>query len=225
VPAGALQGEKQLVSSLDAPIRLAGATLDQHRHICALFDSLEEEVRVLAPFIIDGIDRGEKASHFIDPALRERYINLLEQAGVPVRTALQRGQFSITSWHKVYLCYGKFDQFRLLEGLTRNAEKVHRDGYPRTRYIGHMEWALSGQEGCEQLTEYESRANNLLSETRDIGICVYNTSRFGASVIMDVLRTHPAAIIGGALRENPFYVPPAEYLSSFGESALDHLSS
>ena len=27
-----------------------------------------------------------------------------------------------------------------------------------------------------------------------------------------VLRTHPRVIVGGILRENPFYVPPDEFL-------------
>jgi hypothetical protein len=29
---------------------------------------------------------------------------------------------------------------------------------------------------------------------------------------MDILRTHPQVIVGGILRENPFYVPPDEFL-------------
>lgn len=30
---------------------------------------------------------------------------------------------------------------------------------------------------------------------------------------MDILRTHPMAIIGGTLQENPFYVPPDQFLN------------
>lgn len=29
---------------------------------------------------------------------------------------------------------------------------------------------------------------------------------------MDVLRTHPMALVGGVLRDNAFYVPPDEFL-------------
>ena len=29
---------------------------------------------------------------------------------------------------------------------------------------------------------------------------------------MDILRTHPMVIIGGILKENPFFVPPDEML-------------
>jgi len=29
---------------------------------------------------------------------------------------------------------------------------------------------------------------------------------------MDIMRTHPLVIIGGLLRENPFFVPPEQFL-------------
>jgi hypothetical protein len=31
--------------------------------------------------------------------------------------------------------------------------------------------------------------------------------------MIDVLRTHPMALIGGILQVNPFFVPPAEFLA------------
>ena len=41
-----------------AEIHLAGAILDQYRHVCAFFHSPDEEYRVLLPFIKEGIDTG-----------------------------------------------------------------------------------------------------------------------------------------------------------------------
>jgi len=29
---------------------------------------------------------------------------------------------------------------------------------------------------------------------------------------MDIMQTHPMVIIGGTLQENPFFVPPEEFL-------------
>jgi hypothetical protein len=29
---------------------------------------------------------------------------------------------------------------------------------------------------------------------------------------MDIMRTHPMVVIGGLLQENPFFVPPGEFL-------------
>jgi hypothetical protein len=30
--------------------------------------------------------------------------------------------------------------------------------------------------------------------------------------VLDILRTHPMAIVGGVLQNNPFFVPPDEFL-------------
>lgn len=36
--------------------------------------------------------------------------------------------------------------------------------------------------------------------------------RFGGPIVVDVLRTHPVAIVGGVGHENPFFAPPAEFM-------------
>ena len=59
---------------------------------------------------------------------------------------------------------------------------------------------------------FESRVNEVLQRHDIVAVCTYDVGRFSASLVMDVLRTHPYAIIGGTLRENPFYVPPREFL-------------
>jgi hypothetical protein len=41
---------------------------------------------------------------------------------------------------------------------------------------------------------------------------MYDLAKFGAGVVMDILRTHPMVVIGGVLQENPFFVPPDEFL-------------
>jgi hypothetical protein len=35
--------------------------------------------------------------------------------------------------------------------------------------------------------------------------------------VLDILRTHPVAIIGGVLQDNPFFVPPDEFLRELRE--------
>jgi hypothetical protein len=36
--------------------------------------------------------------------------------------------------------------------------------------------------------------------------------QFGGDTVIDVMRTHPMIIIGGILQQNPFFVPPEEFL-------------
>ena len=42
---------------------------------------------------------------------------------------------------------------------------------------------------------------------------------------MDILRTHPMVIIGGILQENPFFVPPDEFLRELRERAGQNSTS
>jgi hypothetical protein len=62
------------------------------------------------------------------------------------------------------------------------------------------------------LLEYEARLNGVLSKHNGPVICNYDLSKVGASVAIDIMRTHPLVIIGGLLRENPFFVPPDQFL-------------
>jgi hypothetical protein len=48
-------------------VQCADGSLGQHRHVCAFFNDLDEEHRVLRSFFKDGLDRGEKATQFWKP--------------------------------------------------------------------------------------------------------------------------------------------------------------
>ncbi|MEY2584462.1 MAG: hypothetical protein QOD80_488, partial [Verrucomicrobiota bacterium] len=45
----------------------------------------------------------------------------------------------------------------------------------------------------------------------------YNLSKCGGNLIIDVMRTHPMILIGGIVQENPFFVPPDEFLRELRE--------
>jgi DcmR-like sensory protein len=67
-----------------------------------------------------------------------------------------------------------------------------------------------------------SRRADHLRRLREFGIDVVaaeetgqleiRLSRFSASQVIDVLRSHPVAAIGGIVHENPYFVPPEELL-------------
>jgi hypothetical protein len=80
-----------------------------------------------------------------------------------------------------------------------------------------MEWALLDKPGVDNLVEYETRLNYVLPKYDDPVICTYDLSKFPASMVMDIMRTHPVVIIGGILQENPFFVPPDQFLLELRE--------
>jgi len=198
-------------------VQFAGRPLGRERHICAFFNSIDEEHRVLRTFIREGIDRGEKAFHIVDPELREVHLKRLAEAGIDVEQAVERRQLEVRPWQDAYLREDRFDQDAMLALIEEVLRAGPTTGYPLTRLLAHMEWALLDKQGVEDLVEYETRLNYVLPKYADPVICTYDLTRFGSAVTMDIMRTHPAVIIGGVLQENPFFVPPDQFLLEIRE--------
>jgi hypothetical protein len=184
----------------------------RHRHACAFFHSADQEHGVLLPFVKEGFERGERAFHIIDPQHRAEYTRRLASSGVPVSEAEQTGQFELRDWHDAYLRDGHFDQNRMLSLIQEILEDGKKRGYPLTRLIAHMEWALEDRPGVDDIVEYETRLNHVLPKYRDPVICTYDLAKFGASVVVDIMRTHPVIILGDIIQENPFYMEPDAFL-------------
>src|ERR1043165_8972478 len=98
--------------SQDKQVRLAGAPLDRSRHVCAFFNSKEEEYRVLLPFIKEGFEQHDKAFHIVEDGHRPIHRRRLEQASIDVADAEETGQLEIRRWEDAYLREGHFDQNR-----------------------------------------------------------------------------------------------------------------
>jgi hypothetical protein len=79
-------------------VRLAGVDLAGRNHVCAFFNTIDEEHRVLGSFYKDGLDRGEKAAHIVDPENREEHLKRLADAGIPAQKIMDTGQLDVLPW-------------------------------------------------------------------------------------------------------------------------------
>jgi hypothetical protein len=196
----------------DAPIRLAGRSLRGSRHICAFFHSREEQDRVLMPFFKEGIERGEKIFHVVDPARRDEHLAACCDCGIDVEAAQESGQLEVRLWEDAYLKDGYFDGDRMI-GVLEQVVQSNRERYGLTRLMGNMEWSLEALPGVTDIVEYETKINYVAHKYPDPIICVYDLNRHSGAVVMDILRTHPMVIVGGVLQENPLYVEPDALLT------------
>jgi hypothetical protein len=194
----------------DQPIRIGGTILGARRHICAFFKSHDDHYGVLLPFIQDGFSSGEKAVHIVNPTRRDEHVQRLNAAGIDVAAGQKNGQLELLEWADVHLQGGTFDGDRTRKLIAAIRLRARDQGFRRVRFVTHMEWAVERHVGVDGLLEYEASANLVPSE--DPVICAYELANFGGDVVVDIMRTHPMIIIGGILQENPFFVPPEEFL-------------
>ena len=202
------------MASSDGKISFAGTVLSNgNRHFCAFFRTEDEEMRTLLPFIREGLDAGEKAIHIVNAKTCDEHRRRLIAAGVDVASAEKSGQLEVVAWpNSELLGGGAFDPERALRLIEQLLTVAHEQGYRRSRGIGYMGWALRNHIRGDDLMAYEARLNTMLARYDDPIICSYDLSRASGSVVLDVMRTHPAALIGGVLQQNPFYLPPEQML-------------
>jgi hypothetical protein len=191
--------------------------LDRTVTFCAFFNDLDEQDRVLLSFIKDGFERGEKVFHLVNLDLREEHVRRLAEAGIDVNQAMGTGQLELRNWRDAYLRGDRFDQEAMLALNEEILQSGAAAGYPLTCFLAQMEWALLDKPGVDDLVEYETRLNYVLPKYHDPVICTYDLAKFSASMVMDIMRTHPVVIIREVLQENPFFVPPDEFLLEIRE--------
>jgi hypothetical protein len=200
----------------NAPIKFAGSFLGDTRHVCAFFSSPDDEYRTLLPFIRDGLAAGDRLVQVL-PRDRQADNDRLRASGVDVETARSNHQLETLVSEETYLLGGRFDQDAMLD-LIQQVLTAGRDlGFPLTRLMAHAEHVTRDFDGANSFVEYESKLNYLLPDYPDPVVCTYDLNLINAGVAMDVMRTHPLVIIGGILQENPFFVPPDEFLREMGE--------
>jgi hypothetical protein len=148
-------------------VHLAGSVLDRKRHVCAFFHSKDEEYRVLMPFILEGFQHGDKAFHIVDPRHRDAHMQRLQQAGIDTEAAQARGDLEVRRWEEAYLRGGHFDQNAMLALIEEVLNAGTTAGFPLTRLVANMEWALEDRPGVEDIVEYETRLNYVLPKYDD----------------------------------------------------------
>jgi hypothetical protein len=207
-----------MAETLEA-VHIAGSVLSRSCHVCAFFHSKDEEYDILMPFIKEGFDKGDRAFHVVDPNHRDVHLRRLELEGIDVASAQARGQLEVRRWQDTYIKDDHFDQYRMIETIKEALDPAKKQAGRLTRLVANMEWALEDLPGVHDIVEYETRLNHVLPEYHDPVVCTYDLSRFEASVVIDIMRTHPMVLIGGIVQENPFYVPPDEMLKELRERA------
>ena len=100
-------------------VEIAGVNLAGRNHVCAFFNTVDEEHRVLGSFYKDGFDRGEKATHIVDSENREGYLNRLAEAGINVQEMMDTGQLEVLPWTGMYVRDHRFDQDAMLASVEK----------------------------------------------------------------------------------------------------------
>lgn len=190
---------------------LAGPRLNAGDHICAFYRRESERDAILLPFLLDGLKAGDRCTCVVDSCAPDEVLARLG-ATVDAGAYVADGQLEVMHSDETYFATGGFLPERMLRFW---ATKARGDGgdraYSFVRNIGDMSWAHRDRPGVEELANYESELNRVMGEAPQVNLCLYDLTRCNAELVMDVLKTHPKAMLGAMVIDNPYYLDPDEF--------------
>jgi PAS domain S-box-containing protein len=176
-------------------------------HICPIYSDPADRLRVLVAFFGGGLARGEQCLYIADPDRATEVAHALQALGPPASTEADRGGLVLVTTRDLYVRNGHFDPQAMFQLHATMDERARRSGYSALRIAGEMSWVLGADMGTRPFLELEALLNETLPARGSSGICLYDRNESQPTVILDVLRTHPVALINQQVHDNVYYEP------------------
>lgn len=126
-------------------------------------------------------------------------------------------QLEVFSSDDTYLRTGSFASDEMLGFWDAYVGAVVRDDrFSFVRIAGEATWALRDPPTVDELMRYESELNRFAGRYPQAVLCLYDLDRFGAGILVDLLRTHPKLLVSGRVLENPYHLSPDEFAALKG---------
>ena len=185
-------------------------SLKQHSHIALIYDSIEDQMTGVLPFIQTGLERGEHCVYAADENSIDSIIQQMTNYGIDTELYLNTGALTVLGGRETYLRNDVFDPDEMIRFLDMAIKTARQTGFTGFRGAGEASWSLNIPEGLERLIDYESKLDRKFHDLPMRVMCQYNLNLFPSEVLLNVIRTHPLVVYKGRLCENDFHVPQDE---------------
>ena len=176
-------------------------------HICALYSTRAELVDAVAPFLAEGLRKGERCWYVGSAQETDAIRTALEARQIDVAAETARNALNLISGQGAYIVHGQFNPETTIRIFNDAIEQAYADGFAGFRAAADMTWALDCEDGPEKLIVYEALLRSLFATCRVIGLCLYDRTRMPLAVIDGALSTHPVVGSRGRYDQNPFFDP------------------
>jgi signal transduction histidine kinase len=192
------------------------AGLEPGTHTCFPYVSPREHRSIVAAFLREGLRRGERCLYAADAAAREAVSEQLAELGTPVASARAQGALVMMDVDEAYPRGDAFDADEQVQVLAALIDAARDEGFQGFRGVGEGPGGVPTVPR-ETLLRYEAATSTVLRDKKALGLCVYDRRRTDPDTLMQILRSHSLAILGGRVCGNPFCDPPAYLLGQVGE--------
>lgn len=181
-------------------------------HICGLYAGQTQRDEVVIPFLEAGLTAGDKCICVVDETDPAKIVNKLGHNMATSASAAAK-QLDVIRAADLYLRSGRFSADEIIGAWKAAVADAMYDG--RFDLVRAVEtWSRRDVvPDMHELLLLESEMNRYLPLYPQVVVCLYDIDRFGAGIIVNLLKTHSRMLVGGMLIENPYYLTPDELLA------------
>ena len=188
------------------PVNNVGVRLNLGDHICGIYSTEDELCGIVAPYLSEGLRRGERC-WFLPSAKGHVGVRLgLVKQGIDVDREVRRGALVFADSTAAYAVRGRFDAEETMAVFGAAIEDALNDGFTGFRAAAEMSWVMDVEGGEERIVTYEALLKSLFSNGHATGLCLYHRDRMPRNVIDGALATHPIVHAPRTgYQRNPYY--------------------
>lgn len=184
-------------------------------HICQLYSKVNEIPKVTAQLVRVGLSSSEKCLFAAAPAQVKEFCEELQKLGLDVEALVSAGQLVLCEEREVLLAGGKrFDPYFLLSSHQTFIAQALREGWQAVRISIDMTWLTKDVASPEQILKYEAAADAVFTfqNAPIIALMHYDHSKLLPSLVVEMLKLHPIAVVGKYIKRNPYYLNSEQYM-------------
>lgn len=179
-------------------------------HICAFYN---EGGTSLDDIVVDYLSQGLRATNkcaffcFSDTASRVR-------DRIPPELMTREGILQFFTADDALLEVGGFTKAAFRSNMETLVKDAVSRGYERLWVGCDATFVVRDSLPINEWISWEAEVNELAPQWPWFGICIYSLDRFDGELVMKVLQTHPRVFVNRMIIDNPYCVPPQEFLAN-----------
>ncbi len=162
-------------------------------HFCLLYESEQDLIDVLVPYFKAGLENNELCVWITGPLSRKEAREALKRTVPDFKEFQRKRQIEIITHADWYLKDNTFNPKIVLEKWVQKLNHARTKGFTGIRVTG--DGSVFEEQDLRALAEYEKQVNQTICNSRIISICTYQSDKYSAVGLVEVVSNHQSAIV------------------------------
>ncbi|MGI9533350.1 MAG: MEDS domain-containing protein, partial [Thermodesulfobacteriota bacterium] len=182
--------------------------LTSFRHLCCIYDNVNDYMEVITNIIKNGLDANERIFYSGDFENTDLVLKHLLSKGINVEGLISKGQLGLNVFELKRICNDFVDTAQIISMLDSEVQKAFSMGFKGLRVIGEMSFAKACNFSTSEIIEHEAKIDDFANKKNKSSVfCLFNKNLFPPSIILDILLTQEAICVGTDVYENFISIP------------------